>query len=147
MYKHILIPLEHSLADDSILEHIKPLAHIGNSHILLMHVADGWAARNYKQLDLAESEEIKRDRKYLEECAEKLRKEGFYVEHVLALGEPSKEIIKMANSRKIDLIAMSTHGHGLVKDILLGNTVDKVRHAVDMPVLLLKTKDYKRKRK
>ncbi len=59
MYKHILIPLENSPADETILAHIKALAHMTGAKLLLVHVADGWVARNFNQLQLAESEEMK----------------------------------------------------------------------------------------
>ncbi len=140
MYHHILIPLENSPADETILAHIKPLARITGAKLLLVHVADGWVARNFNQLQLAESDEMKQDRAYLEQRTRELTAEGFTCAAVLALGEPSDEIIKLAREKDIDLIAMTTHGHRLVSDILYGATADKVRHAVDVPVLLLKVK-------
>ena len=138
MYKHILVPLENSGADRAILEHIKPLAQMTGAKLLLVHVSDGWVARNFNQLQLAESEEMKQDRAYLEERRLELSGEGFACDAVLALGEPSDEIIKLAETRDVDLIAMSTHGHRFVSDILYGATADKVRHAVNVPVLLLR---------
>ncbi|PYJ26774.1 MAG: universal stress protein [Verrucomicrobia bacterium] len=141
MYKHILIPLENSPADETILTHIKPLARMTDAQLLLVHVADGWVARNFNQLQLAESEEMKQDRAYLERRRSELAAEGFTCAAVLALGEPSDEIIKLALEKNIDLIAMTTHGHRLISDILYGATADKVRHAVDVPVLLLKVKN------
>jgi universal stress protein A len=140
MYHHILIPLENSPADETILAHIKPLARITGAKLLLLHVADGWVARNFNQLQLAESDEMKQDRAYLGERTRELDAEGFTCSAVLALGEPSDEIIKLAREKDVDLIAMTTHGHRLVSDILYGATADKVRHAVDVPVLLLKVK-------
>ena len=138
MYQHILIPLEHSPADDTILTHIKPLARIAGAKLLLVHVADGWVARNFNQLHLAESQEMKDDRAYLEKRVQELTEEGFSCDAVLALGEPSDEIVKLAGEKNVDLIAMTTHGHRFISDILYGATVDKVRHKVDVPVLLLK---------
>jgi len=140
MYKHILIPLENSAADETILTHIKPLAHMTGATLLLVHVADGWVARNFQQLKLAESQEMRDDRAYLETRARELTKEGFTCDAVLALGEPSDEIIKLARERNVDLIAMTTHGHRFISDILYGATADKVRHAVDVPVLLVRAK-------
>jgi nucleotide-binding universal stress UspA family protein len=140
MYHHILIPLENSSADETILMHIKPLARMTGAKLLLVHVADGWVARNFNQLQLAESEEMTQDRAYLEKRARDLTGEGFSCEAVLALGEPSDEIVKLAREKNVDLIAMTTHGHRLISDILYGATADKVRHAVDVPVLLLKVR-------
>ncbi len=140
MYKHILIPLENSAADETILTHIKPLARMTGATLLLVHVADGWVARNFQQLKLAESQEMKDDRAYLETLTRELTKEGFTCDAVLALGEPSDEIIKLAGERNVDLIAMTTHGHRFISDILYGATADKVRHSVDVPVLLVKVR-------
>lgn len=140
MYRTILVTVENGPADETILNHIKPLARMTGAHLVLMHVADGWVARNFNQLNLAESEEIRMDRAYLEKRAEELRAEGFAVSHVLAMGEPSDEIIKYVRANQVDLIAMSTHGHRFISDLLYGSTADKVRHLVEVPVLLLKAK-------
>lgn len=141
MYRYILIPLENTSADETILRHIKRLARVSGATLLLVHVSDGWVARNFNRLHLAESEEMKEDRAYLEKRRSELSGEGFTCDAVLALGEPADEIIKLAQEKDVDLIAMSTHGHRLIRDILYGATADKVRHAVDVPVLLLKVKD------
>ena len=140
MYHHILIPLENTPADETILAHIKALARMTGAKLLLVHVSDGWVARNFDQLKLAESEEMKQDRAYLEQRRRELSGEGFSCDAVLALGEPSDEIIKLAQTRDVDLIAMTTHGHRFISDILHGATADKVRHEVNVPVLLLKVK-------
>lgn len=140
MYQHILVALENSEADEVILEHIKPLAKLTGARLLLLHVADGWAARNYDRFALAESEEMREDRAYLAARAAELRAEGFTVDYLLALGEPADEVIKVATERSVDLVAMSTHGHRFISDLLHGSTADKVRHQVDVPVLLLKAK-------
>ena len=141
MYKTILVPVENRETDQTILQHIRPLARLTNARLMLVHVADGWAARNYEQLQLQESEEMKHDREYLAGLERELRQEGFEVNSVLAMGEPSTEIIKLARSQAVELIAMSTHGHRFISDLLYGSTADKVRHRVDIPVLLLKVKN------
>ena len=140
MYKTILVPVENRETDQTILEHIRPLARLHGSKLLLMHVADGWAARNYEQLKLQESEEMKHDREYLDTLQRELQAEGFEVNSVLAMGDPATEIIKLVSSAPVELIAMSTHGHRFISDLLYGSTADKVRHRVDIPVLLLKVK-------
>jgi nucleotide-binding universal stress UspA family protein len=141
MYHHILIPLENTPADETILAHIKQLARMTGAKLLLIHVSDGWVARNFNQLKLAESEEMKQDRTYLEKRSRELTEEGFSCDAVLALGEPSDEIVKLAKDKDVDLIAMTTHGHRFISDILHGATADKVRHEVNIPVLLLKVKN------
>src|SRR4029077_5244121 len=141
MYRTILIPVENRETDQTILRHIRPLARLTNAKLMLVHVADGWAARNYEQLKLQESEEMKHDREYLASLERELRAEGFEVSSVLAMGEPATEIIKLARASGADLIAMTTHGHRFISDLLYGATADKVRHAVDVPVLLLKVRN------
>ena len=141
MYKRILVPLEHSPYDETILTHVRKLARHCGASLVLIHVADGWAARNYERLKLQESEEMKQDREYLENLERELAREGFEVSSVLKMGDPAEQIIETARSAKVDLIAMSTHGHGFIGDVIYGSTADKVRHAVDMPVLLLKVKE------
>ena len=141
MYKTILVPVENRETDQTILRHIRPLARLTKAKLMLVHVADGWAARNYEQLKLQESEEMKQDRAYLANLERELQVEGFEVSSILAMGEPSTEIIKLARSVPVELIAMSTHGHRFISDLLYGSTADKVRHSVDIPVLLLKVKN------
>jgi nucleotide-binding universal stress UspA family protein len=140
MYKRILVAVEHSAADHTILEHIRPLARLCGARLLLLHVADGWAARAYDELTLRDSKEMQEDRAYLDALREALASEGFSVESRLAKGDPAAEIIRVTESEAIDLVAMATHGHRFIKDLVLGATVDKVRHTVKVPVLLLQAK-------
>ena len=138
MYRRILVAVENSGADRTIINHISELAKLTGAELLLVHVADGWAARNFDQLKLRESEEMKADRCYLEQLRAELAARGFTVETRLAMGDPATELIKVSQEGNIDLIAMSTHGHRFVKDVLLGATADRVRHVVKVPVLLLR---------
>ena len=138
MYKRILVAIEHSAADSTILSHVSALARLTGAELLLVHVADGWAARNFDQLKLRESEEMQSDRRYLDQLHADLTARGHKVETRLAMGDPATELIKATEEQGVDLIAMSTHGHRFVKDILLGATADRVRHLVKVPVLLLR---------
>ena len=138
MYRRILVAVENSPADRTILSHVTALAKLTGASLLLVHVADGWAARYYDQLKLRESEEMKSDRAYLESLRTDLIGQGFSVETKLAMGDPSTELIKAADEQTVDLIAMSTHGHRFLADLLLGATADRVRHLVKVPVLLLR---------
>lgn len=140
MYRKILVALENSHADQSLIPHISELARQLGSELLLVHVADGWVARNYDRLKLAESEEMREDRLYLEKTAEKLRAEGMTVTVRLALGDPPKEILRTASQEKCDLIAMTTHGHRLIGDLLFGSTIDEVRHKATIPILVVRAK-------
>lgn len=141
MYKHILVAVEHSAADRTILDHIRPLARMCRASLLLVHVADGWAARAYEELKLRESPEMLEDRAYLESVRADLAADGFEVDVRLAMGDPAAEIVRVAEEEGVDLVAMATHGHRLIKDLVLGATVDRVRHALKVPVLLLKARE------
>src|SRR6266498_2530985 len=122
MYKKILVALENSPADKTLLPHVEQLARLLGSELLLVHVADGWAARTFDQLKLNESEEMVADRRYLETSAEQVRTHGVPVSVKLALGNPPAEIVKTAEAEQCDLIAMGTHGHRLIGDIIFGST-------------------------
>jgi nucleotide-binding universal stress UspA family protein len=138
MYQRILVAIENSPADRTILDHVAGLARLTGARLVLVHVADGWVARNFDQLKLRESEEMKTDRAYLEELRNGLAAQGFVVETHLALGDPATELIKAVENQNVDLIAMSTHGHRYLSDLLHGATADRVRHLVKIPVLLLR---------
>jgi nucleotide-binding universal stress UspA family protein len=138
MYRKILVALENSKADLSLVPHVQELAKWAHAQLLLLHVADGWAARNFDKLKLAESEEMKADRDYLEKTAAQLRSSGLEVSLHLAMGDPPAEILKVAADQKCDLIAMTSHGHRLLGDLVFGSTIHKVRHETTIPILLVK---------
>ena len=138
MYRRILVAVENSPADRTILAHVGQLAQLTGAELLLVHVADGWAARNFDQLKLRESEEIKTDRAYLETLQGQLRSQGLAVTTHLAMGDPATELVRVAAACAADLIAMSTHGHKGLSDVIHGATADRVRHEVRIPVLLLR---------
>ena len=138
MFKRILVPLEHSPTDETILDYIRPLARESRASLVLIHVADGWVARNIKQLDLRESEEMRDDREYLERVTAALEAEGLECESVLAAGEPAREIAEAALREQCDLIAMATHGHRGLNDVVRGSVASEVRHASMVPVLMVR---------
>ncbi len=138
MYRKILVPVENSPYDDAIVDHVRDLARVCNSSILLIHVANGWVARNFNQLELRESEEMKADREYIEGIAAALEAGGLDAEALLAGGDPASEISQAAERERCDLIAMSTHGHKLIGDIIHGSVSHGVRHASTIPVLLVR---------
>ena len=138
MYKKILVALENSPADKTMLPQIAQLAKILGSDLLLLHVADGWAARNFNQLKLRESDEIKDDRAYLEKIADGLRAEKLVVSTRLAMGNPPTEILKVAEAEDCKLIAMTSHGHRFFGDIFHGSTINEVRHRTHIPIFLVR---------
>ena len=138
MYRRILVAIEHSAADRAVLDHVRQLATQVGSELHLVHVADGWAARNFDQLQLRESEEMKDDRDYLAKIAADLSAQGLKVSTELAMGDPADELIRLSQERGVDLLAMSTHGHRFLNDLVRGTTVNRVRHLVKIPVLLVR---------
>ena len=138
MYQKILVALENSPADKHLIPEVAALAKLMRSQLLLLHVADGWAARHFEDLKLAESEEMREDRSYLEGLAVQLRTEGLQVNTCLALGNPPDEILKTVDRESCDLIAMGTHGHRYLSDILHGSTIAEVRHKATVSLLLVR---------
>jgi nucleotide-binding universal stress UspA family protein len=137
MYKRILVTIENAAGDRVILDHVRLLAHMTGAQLVLVHVADGWVARHYDELELRESEEMREDRSYLERLCEDLRHEGFAVEWRLGRGDPASEIVRLCAAEHADLVAMATHGHRGLSDLIRGTTVNRVRHEVGVPVLLV----------
>ncbi len=138
MYSRILVPLENSSYDQTILTYVRELARHHGSALVLIHVADGWAARNIKQLDLRESEEMREDRAYLERASAALRGDGFEADAVLAAGDPATEIAEAATRERCDLIAMATHGHRGPNDVVRGSVASELRHKTFVPVLMVR---------
>lgn len=141
MYKKILLALENSPSDRALISHVATLAKMLNSAMCLVHVAEGFAARNFEQLKLAESQEIKEDRAYLEKVRGELAALGLEVEAHLAMGNPPDEIVKAAAEQDCDLIAMASHGHRFLADVIHGSTIEPVRHKTSRPVLLVRGGD------
>jgi nucleotide-binding universal stress UspA family protein len=139
MYKKILVALDNTHADESLLPHVAKMASICGAELLLVHVADGWAARNYERFQLQESDEMKADRSYLDQKTEELRAQGLAVSARLALGNPPEEILHISEAEGCDLIAMTTHGHRFLGDIIYGSTISKVRHKSQVPLLIVRS--------
>ena len=140
MYSHILIAIENSDADRAVLAHVETLARLTGARLLLVHVADGFAARHFDDLKLRESDEIREDREYLGRLCDALMERGFDTRARLAMGDPATELVKVAAEESVDLIAMSTHGHRFLGDLLHGSTADRVRHNVEIPVLMVRAR-------
>jgi nucleotide-binding universal stress UspA family protein len=138
MYKRILVPLENTRTDRVIIAHVRDLARQCGASVVLIHVADGFAARNLQQLDLRESEEMRRDRAYLDAMCDELHAEGLPCEAVLACGNPADEISSAATREGADLIAMATHGHRGLNDLLRGSVASELRHRTLVPVLMVR---------
>jgi nucleotide-binding universal stress UspA family protein len=140
VYKTILVPLDRSAADQTILDHIRPLARLMGSRLVLVHIAEGHAARNQDQLNLADSQEITEGRAYLAGRQAELAAEGLAVESHLGRGDAATQLLERAGLVRADLIAMSTHGHRFLADVVLGSVADSLRHRTDIPILLIRAR-------
>ncbi|MGH9451932.1 MAG: universal stress protein [Terriglobia bacterium] len=138
MFRKILVALDHSGADAVLLAHVKELARLMQSEILLLHVSTGWKAQWQLDLNLTDSDEMHGDRAYLMKVEDAVRSEGFTVRARHAAGKPADEILKAAREEQCDLIAMASHGHRLLRDVIYGTTITHVRHAAEIPLLLVR---------
>ncbi len=138
MFKKILVALDHSNADGALLPRVKELARLTGAEILLLHVSTGWAAQWQSNLNLSDSPEMEEDRQYLQRIEQDLLREGFRVSSRHGAGKPSDEILKLAREEGCDLIAMSTHGHRLLQDLIYGTTITRVRHESEVPIFLVR---------
>jgi nucleotide-binding universal stress UspA family protein len=138
MYKTILVTLDGTPTDQAIIEHVRQLAKITQARVVLLHVADGWAARTFGPD--AVSPEITEDTEYLEKVRKEFESAGIPAEAELAYGDPATEIVKWVEKKGCDLVAMSTHGHRFLADLVLGTTATRVQHSIKVPVLLLRAK-------
>jgi nucleotide-binding universal stress UspA family protein len=138
MYKTILVTVDGTPTDRAIIEHVKALAKLAHSKVVILHVADGWAARHYGSD--AVSPEIVEDTAYLSRVREEFRNEGITTDAQLAYGDPVTEIVRWVEKQGCDLVAMSTHGHRFLGDLFFGTTASRVQHSISVPVLLLRAK-------
>src|SRR5262249_30363944 len=134
----ILVTLDGTPTDKAIIGHVKELAKLAHSRVVLLHVADGWAARTYGSD--AVSPEIIQDTAYLKKIRAEFEAEGIAAQADLAYGDPATEIVKWVKQKGCDLVAMSTHGHRFLADLFLGTTASRVQHSIKVPVLLLRAR-------
>jgi len=138
LYKTILVTLEGTPTDRAIIEHIKVLAPALQSRVVLLHVATGVPAK-YHRTDAA-GKEVEESKAFLDRVLGEFIAAGIPAEAQLAYGEPAKEIVNWVLQNGCDLVAMSTHGHQLIADLVLGTTANRVQHNISVPVLLLRAK-------
>ncbi len=138
MYDTILVTLDGTPTDRAIIEHVKDLAKLAHSRLVLLHVADGWAARTYGPD--AVSPEISEDTAYLEKVRAEFKTAGIPARRNSHTASRRTKSSNGSSKKGCDLVAMSTHGHRLLADIFLGATATRVRHNISAPVLLLKAK-------
>ena len=138
MYKTILVTLEGTPTDRAIIEHVKRLAAALQSRVVLLHVVSGVPARIHGSN--AAGREVEEGTAFLQAVCAEFTKAGISAETELAFGDPGKEIINWVNKKGCDLVAMSTHGHQFVADLVLGTTAFRVQHSLRVPVLMLRAR-------
>ena len=134
-FSNIGVALDLGSMDSKVLSHAKTLAQQNSSHLVLIHVVEGVGGQLFGKN--AYDNEVRDDMEHLESHADQLRNTGLEVHAVLGYGRISKEIVRLANEQKIDLLVMGGHGHRGIKDIIFGTSISKVRHELKIPVLVV----------
>jgi manganese transport protein len=136
-YKRILVALDHSSLDQESLAHAVSMARSQGGRIYLVHVEEGAPSRVYGQE--ASDAEVRAGESYLDQVRKSLEQQGVQAEGFIAYSSnPGEEIVRVAREIQADLLVMGAHGHRTVKDFLLGNTIEPVRHALDTPILIVR---------
>jgi len=136
-YRRILVPLDHSPLDRLAMSHAVALARAYGAELFLLHVEEDVTSQVYGAL--ASTAEVQAGREYLNEIAESLGGSQIEVEKAVRYSSnPKQEIVRYAREIEPDLLIMGAHGHGRLKDLLFGNTIDPVRHALRIPILVVR---------
>jgi len=136
-YRRILVPLDHSPLDRIALSHAAALASRTNGRIYLLHVEEGVTSQIYGSE--SSTAEVEAGREYLDSLVDSLGERKIDVETAIRHGSnPRKEIVKYAKEISPDLLVMGAHGHGSIKDLIFGNTINPVRHQLDIPILVVR---------
>ena len=136
-YRRLLVPLDHSELDRYAVSHAAAIARLHNAKICLLHVEEGVISQLYG--DVAATTEVEAGRTYLDQISDGLRSQGVEVECVVAhSASPVEEIIRVVRQFQPDLLVMGAHGHAKLKDLIFGTTIDPVRHAIGVPILIVR---------
>lgn len=130
VYKKILVAMDCSSVDNAIIDHVSALAIQNQAQVFLLHVVHSHTLDQDRVLN-----EIARTS--LEKHREKLAAQGVAAEIVILSGEPDEEILREIEGKTYDLVAMATHGHSFIGDILFGSVSRTLKHKVTIPLLLL----------
>jgi manganese transport protein len=137
VYRSILVPLDHTSLDALAMNHAAAMARIYGAKVYLLHVEEGVTSRIYGEA--ASTAEVELGEQYIERIAQSLRDQGVTVETSISHSpSPRKEIVRYAREIRPDLVIMGAHGHGGLKDLIFGNTINPVRHHLDVPMLIVR---------
>ena len=134
-YTKIGIALDYGEMDAKVLSHASTLARQQNSEVHLFHVVEGVSGQLFGTL--AYDDEARQDKDHLERIAERLRATGLSVKASLGFGRVPEQLIDLSRTHAIDLLVMGGHRHRGIKDIFFGASISRVRHALDIPVLVI----------
>jgi len=138
VYSRILVPLDHTDLDRQAIGHATALARLHHAKLYLLHVEEGVTSQIYGSL--SSTAEVEAGQKYLDDIVQCLEAESIEVStKVVHSPNPKKEIIRYAREVHPDLLVMGAHGHKRLKDLIFGNTIDPVRHALNVPILVVRT--------
>ena len=136
-YHRILVPLDHTALDRQAIAHAAAMARMHHAKLYLLHVEEGVTSQVYGSL--SSTAEVEAGEKYLDEIVASLRAEGIDVEPMVAhSSNPNREIIRAASEIQPDLLIMGAHGHGGLKDLIFGTTINSVRHKLRIPLLVVR---------
>ncbi|NMH28297.1 Nramp family divalent metal transporter [Flavobacterium silvaticum] len=131
----IAVTVDFSSADEGALNHAFSIG--GNqAHYTLIHVVETVGAMMYGEQTVDHETSV--DEKLLAEYDIMLTEKGYDIETRLGYGEPGKGIPKIVNEGDFDMLVMGTHGHSGLKDLIFGTTVDKVRHGISIPLMIVR---------
>jgi manganese transport protein len=137
VYRRILVPLDHTALDRQAIAHAASMARIHHAKLFLLHVEEGVTSQVYGSL--SSTAEVQAGQKYLDDIVESLRNEGIDVETMVAhSSNPNREIVRCAREIQPDLLVMGAHGHGGLKDLIFGTTINSVRHKLRIPLLVVR---------
>jgi manganese transport protein len=129
------VALEHDRADAEILNRALSLARPGRTDLVLLHVVDTPMTQVYGA-ETADRE-TGADQRFLADVAQVLSQMGYAVRTILLHGpDRAEQLVRQLKREPVDLLVVGSHGHGMVRDLLLGQTVDKVRHGLGIPMLI-----------
>jgi manganese transport protein len=137
IYRSILVPLDHTRLDALAVNHAAAMARLYGAKVYLLHVEEGVTSRIYGEA--ASTAEVEAGEQYIERIAQSLRDQNVTVETAISHSpSPRKEIVRYAREIRPDLLIMGAHGHGGLKDLIFGNTINPVRHNLDVPMLIVR---------
>jgi manganese transport protein len=138
-FHRIGVAVEFGGGDDNVLAQAAALARAHEAQLVAVHVVEGLGAEYYGAQ--ADDQESRADRTRMQQLVEHLRRKDLQADGVLGFGDPAQELVRIAQEQHLDLLVLGTHGHRLLADLALGQTVSPVLHRLKIPVLVVPNRD------